>query len=331
MDNSDFSKDLNKRLDEALNEHEAKGSKLKKILLIAAIGLIVLGVVLVVFYKSTREPLKSASMPHEEHLQKVGNLHDNTFNSNNFENLTLEPSTNAKKEEDKFDQIVKDIQAKQAQKVPEPSIVLPTSPLDKPVAPPPPPTPVSKPEPKPNEKKSSEKHKEHAAKSKHEKHEREKHEKVAQKTPEKKPAPKPEPKKAVAEKAPEKPKEAPKVAKAEPTKVSPKSEPSKSAPPTPQPKKMEEVAFDHVKGEKENTTKPQKPTIPKGFYLQVGVFSKTPNPKFMEAFVKYPHQIQELNGQKRYLIGPYPTREQADTKLEEVSHNIAKPVHVEIK
>ncbi len=71
--------------------------------------------------------------------------------------------------------------------------------------------------------------------------------------------------------------------------------------------------------------------VPKGFYLQVGVFSKTPNPKFMEAFMKYPHQIQSVNGQKRYLIGPYNTREQADAKLEEVSHNVAKPVHVEIK
>ncbi|MFC3846947.1 SPOR domain-containing protein [Helicobacter baculiformis] len=327
IDNSELKHDLNKKISEALNEHEAKSSGLKKILLIAAVGLIILGVVLVVFYKSTREPLKSASIPDDEHLQRVGNLHDSTPNQNNFENLTLESSNNTKKEEDRFDQIVRDIQAKQAQQVPEPSIMLPASPLDKSVSTAS--TPLSskpkKEELKHNEKKSLEKHREHSARPKHEKHEREKHsrhekekhEKLAHKTLEKKPAPKVEPKKIV-----EKPKEAPKVAKAEPVKT-----PSK----TPIKPQMEEIAIDHVKGEKMGGVKAEQPSIPKGFYLQVGVFSKTPNTKFMEAFVKYPHQIQELKGQKRYLIGPYPTREQADAKLKEVSQDVGKPVHIEIK
>ncbi|WP_240451701.1 hypothetical protein [Helicobacter sp. L8] len=129
MDNSELNKDLNKQLNEALDEHEVKSSKLKKTLLILAVGLIILGVVLVVFYKSTREPAKSAGS-HEEHLSKVGNLHDNNFDQKGFENLTLEPATPKKRRTSsiKLSRISKPSKCK---KVPEPPIVLPTSPLDK--------------------------------------------------------------------------------------------------------------------------------------------------------------------------------------------------------
>lgn len=96
---------LNKRLNEVVEE-EQKSSGFKKILLIVAIALIILVVVVVVFYKSTREPAKSASLPPDKNMQKIGNARD-------FESLTLEPAK--KPEEDRFDKIVKDIQSKQNQ------------------------------------------------------------------------------------------------------------------------------------------------------------------------------------------------------------------------
>ncbi|WP_104624734.1 SPOR domain-containing protein [Helicobacter felis] len=330
MDNSESNQDFNinkRQFDEAIEEHE-KGSKLKKILLGGAVSLIILGVVLVVFYKSTREPSKNPPLTHDLGLQKAD---PNTFNQSNFESLTLDSSP--KKEEDKFDQIVKDIQAKQAQKMPETPVMLPASPLDKPTPPPAPPAPKAETHPKTAPKRTEhkevktanhEKRVSHAhEKTKHEKEKHEKHEKVAHKTPEKHPVKPPHKTEAkpVVKKAPPAPKEAPKVAKAE-AKI-----------PPPPPSKKQEMPIDHVKPEK--VSKPEiKPVnaVPKGFYLQVGVFSKIPNVKFMEAFMKYPHQIQDLsNGQKRYLIGPYGTKSQADAKMEEIKNNISKPVHMEVK
>ncbi|WP_104750333.1 SPOR domain-containing protein [Helicobacter cynogastricus] len=331
MDNSESNQDLNinrRQFNEAIEEHE-KGSKLKKILLGVAISLIILGVVLVVFYKSTREPSKSPPIANDLSLQKTN---PNTFNQSNFENLTLDSSP--KKEEDKFDQIVKDIQAKQAQKIPEAPVMLPASPLDKSSPPPAPLVPkmetshekvaTKKTEQKEVRNSSHERRASHGhEKAKHEKERHEKHEKVAHKTIEKHPIKpphkteiKPVPKKAI-----EPPKETPKIAKTE-VKTPPPSSPKK-----------QETPIDHVKPEKvgKPETKPIS-TLPKGFYLQVGVFSKVPNLKFMEAFMKYPHQVQDLsNGQKRYLIGPYNTKEQADAKVEEIKSNVAKPVHMEVK
>ncbi|BCZ16730.1 hypothetical protein NHP190003_00120 [Helicobacter sp. NHP19-003] len=63
----------------------------------------------------------------------------------------------------------------------------------------------------------------------------------------------------------------------------------------------------------------------------MGVFSKTPNEKFLEAIKPYPHRVQDFKGQKRYLIGPFESQEKADEELEKVSKDVAKPVHVQIK
>ncbi|TSA86640.1 SPOR domain-containing protein [Helicobacter mehlei] len=343
--NSELNQELNKKLSEALAE-ESRGSGVKKILLIAAIALIVLAVVLVVFWKTSREPTKSvATPPADQSLQKVGNIHDN-----NFENLTLEPSAN-KKQEDKFDKIVQDIQARQAKTegVEESSklLALPTSPLDKKTEQSPvkselhpqpleqKPMQAEKPKslpPQHTQEKRAEKHAEkHAQKhaTKPQKHAENKHvdkktphevkkqpEKSAQKHPEKKPHKAPEPHKAqVAHATPpskqvsqehpvSKPKELPKSVAKAPTPTP--QNPAPKAPPAPA-------------------------AIPKGIYLQVGVFSKAPNPHFLETIKQYPHQVQEINGQKRYLIGPYANREQADAQIAPITEHIGKPVHVEIK
>ncbi|WP_104639594.1 SPOR domain-containing protein [Helicobacter bizzozeronii] len=347
--NSELNQELNKKLSEALAE-ESRGSGIKKVLLIAAISLIVLAVVLVVFWKTSREPAKSATTPPaDQSLQKVGNIHDS-----NFENLTLESP--AKKQEDKFDKIVQDIQARQAK--PENTedntklLALPTSPLDKKPEQPPlkselhpqpleqKPAQAEKPKPLPpqhTQEKHAQKHTQnHAPKhtEKHtpkpQKHAENKHaekktphevkkqpEKSAQKHPEKKPQKATEPPKTQVAHATPPVKQVPQ----EHPKPKPKpQEPPKSVAkaPTPTPQNPAPKAL-------------SAPSIPKGFYLQVGVFSKTPNPHFLEQIKQYPHQVQEINGQKRYLIGPYANREQADAQIAPITEHIGKPVHVEIK
>ncbi|WP_240330955.1 SPOR domain-containing protein [Helicobacter suis] len=326
MDNNELNKELNKRLNDLVEEE--KGSGLKKILLIVAIALIVLVVVLVVFYKSTREPAKSALLPPDKGMQKVGNTHEADHNANNFESLNLEP-TAKKPEEDKFDQIVKDIQAKQKPSPQDESklATLPASPLDKPASEPtPPPTPpLQKPTPMPvpptgvnnshqqNHAKENNTHaKTQIQKTGHEKSHATNHHQVV-----KKEHPKTAHNQATTHKeTPHKHHVAEKTATAThhtSTTQAPHQAPHK---------------------EQAKTTPPphlDKPTLPKGFYLQVGVFSKTPNPKFLEAIKKYPHQVQDVNGQKRYLIGPYSTKEQADAEIAKITDNLAKPVHVQIK
>ncbi|BCD47157.1 Cell division protein ZipA [Helicobacter suis] len=328
MDNNELNKELNKRLNDLVEEE--KGSGLKKVLLIVAIGLIVLVVVLVVFYKSTREPAKSALLPPDKGMQKVGNTADH--NANNFESLNLEP-TAKKPEEDKFDQIVKDIQAKQK---PNPQdetklTTLPASPLDKPAQPTPPPTPpLQKPTPMPipptgvnnphqqNHAKENAHAKTQIQKTEHEKNHATNHHQVVKKE---------HPKTAHSQatthnqatthkKIPHKHHVAEKTATAThhtSTAQAPHQAPHKEVAKTTPPPHLD------------------KPTLPKGFYLQVGVFSKTPNPKFLEAIKKYPHQVQDVNGQKRYLIGPYSSKEQADAEIDKITDNLAKPVHVQIK
>lgn len=74
--------------------------------------------------------------------------------------------------------------------------------------------------------------------------------------------------------------------------------------------------------------------IPKGFYLQVGVFSNTPNPDFLSQLSTLPYRVEKFNKQgkivNRYLVGPFKTRIEAEAKILEVTQKITKPVVVEI-
>ncbi|GLH57538.1 SPOR domain-containing protein [Helicobacter ailurogastricus] len=298
---------LNKRLNEVVEE-EQKSSGFKKILLIVAIALIILVVVVVVFYKSTREPAKSASLPPDKNMQKIGNARD-------FESLTLEPAVK-KPEEDRFDKIVKDIQSKQnqppldTQNNPENKQLnaLPVSPLDKTRAPKdipaePAPTPPQHQAHKAEHPIHQETHQEaHKAEHKERKQaHKEAHEKSAKTHQE-------------AHKAEHK--VAPHAAHKTEHREAPKPHTAhKAEHPAPSAKAKH----------------PAKAGLPKGFYLQVGVFSKTPNPKFLEAIKAYPHKVQDFHGQKRYLIGPFESQEKANEELEKVSQDVAKPVHVQIK
>ncbi|GMB95653.1 SPOR domain-containing protein [Helicobacter sp. NHP22-001] len=310
MDKNEFSEleqGLNRRLNEVVNGHEEqKGSGLKKILLIVAIALIILVVVVLVFYKSTREPAKSASLPPEKNMQKVGNGHD-------FESLTLEPAVK-KPEEDRFDKIVKDIQSKQNQSPTEDNNnaklnALPASPLDRP-------TPTHKdigqsaPTHKPVNKEHTEAHKEihHEAHKPEQAHKSEHHE--AHKAHQE------------AHKPTHHKKEAIHTAHKVEHKVESKAE---------HPVHKEKPAHATKHESKPVAKHPTAVGLPKGFYLQVGVFSKTPNTKFLEALKAYPHKVQDFKGQKRYLIGPFESKEKADEELEKVSKDVAKPVHVQIK
>lgn len=78
-----------------------------------------------------------------------------------------------------------------------------------------------------------------------------------------------------------------------------------------------------------------KKSVPKGYYLQVGVFGGTPQTNFINKLKAYPYITDKIQyGGKvltRYLIGPFPIKEMAEQKIEEVAHNITKPVIIEIR
>ncbi|WP_121105355.1 SPOR domain-containing protein [Helicobacter pylori] len=69
----------------------------------------------------------------------------------------------------------------------------------------------------------------------------------------------------------------------------------------------------------------------KGYYLQVGVFAHTPNKAFLQAFNQFPHKIEDRGATKRYLIGPYKSKQEALMHADEVSQKVAKPVVIEVR
>lgn len=75
--------------------------------------------------------------------------------------------------------------------------------------------------------------------------------------------------------------------------------------------------------------------VPKGYYLQVGVFSGNPQASFMNKLKAYPYKSEKIqrNGKvlTRYLIGPFTSKEMAQNKIEQVTQSITKPVIVEIR
>lgn len=76
-------------------------------------------------------------------------------------------------------------------------------------------------------------------------------------------------------------------------------------------------------------------SIPKGYYLQVGVFGGNPQTSFMNKLKAFPYKSEKIqrNGKvlTRYLIGPFPSKEMAQSKVEQVTRSITKPVIVEIR
>ncbi len=74
-----------------------------------------------------------------------------------------------------------------------------------------------------------------------------------------------------------------------------------------------------------------KTTLTKGHYLQVGVFAHTPNKAFLQAFNQFPHKIEDRGATKRYLIGPYKSKQEALMHTDEVSKKMTKPVVIEIR
>ncbi|WRG27086.1 SPOR domain-containing protein [Helicobacter pylori] len=72
-----------------------------------------------------------------------------------------------------------------------------------------------------------------------------------------------------------------------------------------------------------------KTNLTKGHYLQVGVFAHTPNKAFLQAFNQFPHKIEDRGATKRYLIGPYKSKQEALMHADEVSKKMTKPVVIE--
>ncbi|GAA8123123.1 hypothetical protein HpKG106_01350 [Helicobacter pylori] len=74
-----------------------------------------------------------------------------------------------------------------------------------------------------------------------------------------------------------------------------------------------------------------KTNLTKGHYLQVGVFVHTPNKAFLQAFNQFPHKIEDRGATKRYLIGPYKSKQEALMHTNEVSKKMTKPVVIEAR
>ncbi|WP_120912661.1 SPOR domain-containing protein [Helicobacter pylori] len=74
-----------------------------------------------------------------------------------------------------------------------------------------------------------------------------------------------------------------------------------------------------------------KTNLIKGHYLQVGVFAHTPNKAFLQEFNQFPHKIEDRGATKRYLIGPYKSKQEALMHAEEVSKKMTKPVVIEAR
>ncbi len=82
---------------------------------------------------------------------------------------------------------------------------------------------------------------------------------------------------------------------------------------------------------KKSLVKPSlKDAIPKGYYLQIGVFLNTPSKDFLQTLKTFPYQIKKKDSLTHYFIGPYKTKEEALKQLENAAKNFKnKPVLVE--
>lgn len=74
--------------------------------------------------------------------------------------------------------------------------------------------------------------------------------------------------------------------------------------------------------------------VPRGFYLQVGVFEKKPNMGFLAKLSDFSYHVEKMNSKgkivNRYLIGPFKTRKEAEFRLQEVAQKVTRPMIVEL-
>ncbi|WQS12782.1 SPOR domain-containing protein [Helicobacter pylori] len=262
---------------ENLNEvlEEDNGSGTKKVFLIVAIAVIVLAVLLMVFWKSTRVAPKETFLQTDSGMQKIGNTKDEK-KDDAFENLNLDPS----KQESDLDKVADNVKKQENDAFNMPTQINQTQ------------TEMKTPE----EVKKGLDFVEHTPMSA----QKESQVVVKKETPHKKPKVMPKDKangdKANKDKAKHTAKE-PK-AKKEAHKEVPKKANSKTN-------------LRH--------------------YLQVGVFAHTPNKAFLQAFNQFPHKIEDRGATKRYLIGPYKSKQEALMHADEVSKKMTKPVVIEAR
>ncbi len=261
---------------ENLNEvlEEDNGSGTKKVFLIVAIAIIVLAVLLMVFWKSTRVAPKETFLQTDSGMQKIGNTKDEK-KDDAFENLNLDPS----KQESDLDKVADNVKKQESDAFKMPTQINQTQTEMKTAEE----TQEAKKELKAVENTSTQKESQAVAKKE---------------TPHKKPKATPKDKEAHKDKA----KHAAKEPKA-------KKEAHKEVP------------------KKANS----KTNLTKGYYLQVGVFVHTPNKAFLQAFNQFPHKIEDRGATKRYLIGPYKSKQEALMHADEVSKKMTKPVVIEAR
>ncbi|WQT26558.1 SPOR domain-containing protein [Helicobacter pylori] len=261
---------------ENLNEvlEEDNGSGTKKVFLIVAIAVIVLAVLLMVFWKSTRVAPKETFLQTDSGMQKIGNTKDEK-KDDAFENLNLDLS----KQESDLDKVADNVKKQESDAFSMPTQTNQTQTEMKTTEE----TQEAKKELKAVEHTSAQKESQAMAKKE---------------TPHKKPKVAPKDKEVHKDKAKHAAKE-PKVKKEAHKEVSKKAN--------------------------------SKTNLTKGHYLQVGVFVHTPNKAFLQEFNQFPHKIEDRGATKRYLIGPYKSKQEALMHADEVSKKMTKPVVIEAR
>ncbi|WQS04727.1 SPOR domain-containing protein [Helicobacter pylori] len=266
---------------ENLNEvlEEDNGSGTKKVFLIVAIAVIVLAVLLMVFWKSTRVAPKETFLQTDSGMQKIGNTKDEK-KDDAFENLNLDPS----KQESDLDKVADNVKKQESDAFKMPTQTNQTQ------------TEMKTPE----EVKKGLDFVEHTPMS-------------AQKESQ-----------AVAKK--ETPKETP--YKKPKVMLKDKANGDKAH------KDTAKHAVKEPKAKKEAHNEVSKKANSKTnlrHYLQVGVFAHTPNKAFLQAFNQFSHKIEDRGATKRYLIGPYKSKQEALMHADEVSKKMTKPVVIEAR
>ncbi len=260
------------RLNEVILEEENNGSGTKKVFLIVAIAIIVLAVLLMVFWKSTRVAPKETFLQTDSSMQKIGNTKDEK-KDDAFENLNLDPS----KQESDLDKVADNVKKQESDAFKMPTQTNQTQ----------------------TEMKTAE-----------EMQEAQKELKAVENTGAQKET------QAVAKK--ETPHKKPKVT---PKDKEAHKDKAKHAAKEPKAKKEAHKEVSKKANSKTNLR----------HYLQVGVFAHTPNKAFLQAFDQFPHKIEDRGATKRYLIGPYKSKQEALMHADEVSKKMTKPVVIEAR
>ncbi len=261
---------------ENLNEvlEEDNGSGTKKVFLIVAIAVIVLAVLLMVFWKSTRVAPKETFLQTDSGMQKIGNTKDEK-KDDAFESLNLDPS----KQESDLDKVADNVKKQEND-----AFKMPTQ------------TDQTQTEMKTTEETQEAKKELKAVE--YTSAQKESQAVVKKEISHKKPKATPKDKEAHKDKAKHAVKEL----------------------------KVKKEAHKEV-SKKANS----KTNLTKGHYLQVGVFAHTPNKAFLQAFNQFPHKIEDRGATKRYLIGPYKSKQEALMHADEVSKKMTKPVVIEAR